>query len=107
DDARDLAAYLHAHGEREVRGAVAGGWGTLAQYGIAYHEIFPRPGVTLPETHYVAIGAAFLNGSTISVPADEEGRLVSEEERVNYLAAYRTLKPEAVFGNSIYLYRVR
>jgi hypothetical protein len=107
DDARALAEYLHAHGETDVRGAVSGGWGTLAQYGIAYHEIFPRPGVQIPETGYVAIGASFLNGSTISVPADENGHLISEEERVNYLAAYRTLRPEAVIGNSIYVYRVK
>lgn len=107
DDARALAEYLHAHGETDVRGAVSGGWGTLAQYGIAYHEIFPRPGVQIPETRYVAIGTSFLNGSTISVPADENGHLISEEERVNYLAAYRTLQPEAVIGNSIYVYRVK
>ena len=107
DDARALAEYLHAHGETDVRGAVSGGWETLAQYGIAYHEIFPRPGVQIPETRYVAIGTSFLNGSTISVPADENGHLISEEERVNYLAAYRTLQPEAVIGNSIYVYRAK
>jgi hypothetical protein len=107
DDDRALAEYLHAHGETDVRGAVSGGWGTLAQYGIAYHEIFPRPGVQIPETRYVAIGTSFLNGSTISIPADENGHLISEEERVNYLAAYRTLQPEAVIGNSIYVYRVK
>lgn len=107
DDARALAEYVHAHGETDVRGAVSGGWETLAQFGIAYHEIFPRPGVTIPETRYVAIGASFLNGSTISVPADKNGHLISEEERVNYLAAYRTLRPETVIGNSIYVYRVK
>lgn len=107
DDARDLAVYLHARGENDVVGAVAGGWGTLAQYGIAYHEMFPKPGVTIPETHYVAIGASFLNGSVIAVSADENGHQLSEEQRVNFLAAYRTLQPEAVFGNSIYLYRVK
>lgn len=107
DDARDLADYLHARGENDVVGAVAGGWGTLAQYGIAYHEMFPKPGVTIPETRYVAIGASFLNGSVIAVSADENGHQLSEEQRVNFLAAYRTLQPEAVFGNSIYLYRVK
>ncbi|HAF14094.1 MAG TPA: hypothetical protein DHU55_08990 [Blastocatellia bacterium] len=107
DDARDLAEYLHARGETEVRGAISGGWGTLARYGIAYHEIFPKPGVKIPDTRYVAIGASFLNGSTIAVPADENGHFVTEEQRVNYLAEYRTLKPEAVIGNSIYVYRVK
>lgn len=107
DDARELAEYLHARGETEVRGAVSGGWGTLARYGIAYHEIFPKPGVEIPQTNYVAIGASFLNGSTNALPPDESGNLVSEEQRVNYLAAYRTMKPEAVIGESIYVYRVK
>jgi hypothetical protein len=107
DDARDLADYLHAHGETEVRGALSGGWGTLQFYGIRYHEMFPKPGRVIPETRYVAIGASFLNGSTIAIPADEQGKLVSEEERINYLAPYRTRIPEAIFGNSIFLYRLK
>jgi len=107
DDARALADYLHAHGETDVRGALSGGWGTLQFYGIGYHEMFPKPGRVIPETRYVAIGASFLNGSTIAIPADEQGNLVSEAERINYLAAYRARTPEAVFGNSIYLYRLK
>lgn len=107
DDSRALADYLHARGETDVRGALSGGWGTLQFYGIGYHEIFPKPGRAIPETRYVAIGASFLNGSTIAVPADEQGRLVSEEQRVNYLDEYRRRAPEATFGNSIYLYRVK
>jgi len=107
DDARALAEYLHARGETDVRGALSGGWGTLQFYGIGYHEIFPKPGRVTPETRYVAIGASFLNGSTIAVPEDEQGKLVSEEQRVNYLDEYRRRKPEATFGNSIYLYRVK
>lgn len=107
DDARSLADYLHARGETDVRGALSGAWGTLDLYGIRYHEIFPKPGRVPPETRYVAIGASFLNGSTVAVPADEHGRLVSDEQRVNFLAAYRTKQPEATFGNSIYLFRVK
>ncbi|MEP6568946.1 MAG: glycosyltransferase family 39 protein [Acidobacteriota bacterium] len=107
DDARALAEYLHARGETDVRGALSGGWGTLQFYGIGYHEIFPKPGRVIPETRYVAIGASFLNGSTIAVPEDEQGKLVSEEQRVNYLDEYRRRTPEATFGNSIYLYRVK
>jgi len=107
DDARALADYLHAHGETDVRGALSGGWGTLQFYGIGYHEMFPKPGRVIPETRYVAIGASFLNGSTIAIPADEQGNLVSEAERINYLAAYRARTPEAIFGNSIYLYRLK
>jgi Dolichyl-phosphate-mannose-protein mannosyltransferase len=107
DDARELATYLHARGETEVRGAISGGWGTLARYGIAYHEIFPKPGVEIPETNYVAIGASFLNGSTNAVAPDANGHSLTEEQRVNYLDVYRTMKPEAIIGNSIYLYRVK
>lgn len=107
DDAKDLAEYLHERGETEVRGAISGGWGTLARYGIAYREIFPKPGVQIPETKYVAIGASFLNGSTVAVPPDESGHLLSEEQRVNYLASYRARKPEVIIGNSIYVYRMK
>ena len=107
DDARALAEYLHARGETDVRGALSGGWGTLELYGIHYHEIFPKPGRVTPETRYVAIGASFLNGSTIAVPADEQGKLISDEQRINYLDEYRTRTPEATFGNSIYLYRLK
>jgi hypothetical protein len=107
EDGRALADYLHARGETEIVGALAGGWGSLQQYGITYHEIFPKPGVTVPDTRYVAIGASFLNGSTIYVSADENGKSISDEQRVNYLAAYRTRQPEVVLGNSIYVYRVK
>jgi hypothetical protein len=107
EDAKALAAYLHARGETEVRGAVAAGWGTLVHYGIRYHDIFPRPGVTIPETRYVAIGASFLNGSTVSLHPDPDGKVLSDEQRVNFLDAYRHIQPEAILGNSIYLYRVR
>jgi hypothetical protein len=107
EDGRALAEYLHARGENEVAGALSGGWGSLEQYGITYHEIFPKPGVDIPETRYVAIGASFLNGSTIYVSADANGKSISDEQRVNYLAAYRTRQPEAILGNSIYVYRVK
>ena len=107
EDGRALAEYLHARGETEVVGALSGGWGSLTPYGITYHEILPRPGVQIPDTHYVAIGASFLNGSTIYVGQDENGKTISDEERVNYLAAYRIRQPEAVLGNSIYVYRVK
>jgi hypothetical protein len=104
DDARALADYLHAHGETEVRGAISGGWGTLDQYGIKYHDIFPRPGVQIPDTRYVALGASLLNGSTVFV-GQIDGVPLSEEQRVNYFARYRDRTPEAVFGGSIYLFR--
>jgi len=107
DDAKELAAYLRAHGETEVDGAISAGWTTLAPYGITYHEIFPRPGVLIPETKYVAIGAGYLNGSTIAVSPDKNGKMLSEEERVNFLDSYRHRQPEVILGNSTYVYRVK
>jgi hypothetical protein len=107
EDNGALAEYLRARGETEVTGALSGGWGSLQQQGIIYHEIFPKPGVSVPDTRYVAIGASFLNGSTIYVSADENGKSISDEQRVNYLAAFRTRQPEAVLGNTIYVFRMR
>jgi hypothetical protein len=107
EDNAALAEYLHARGETEVTGALSGGWGSLQQQGITYHEIFPKPGVTVPDTRYVAIGASFLNGSTIYVSADENGKSLSDEQRINFLAAFRTRLPEAVLGNTIYVFRMR
>lgn len=107
DDARELAEYLRGRGETEVRGAVAGGWTTLGLYGVTYYDMMPRPGVKIPETRYVAIGASFLNGSTVVAPADEHGNPLSDEQRVNYFATYRSQTPETVIGRSIYVYRVR
>jgi hypothetical protein len=107
EDNRALAEYLHARGETEVVGALSGAWGSLAQYDINYHDIFPHPGVIVPDTRYVAIGASFLNGSTVYVSEDANGKMMNDQERVNYLDAYRTRQPEAVLGNTIYIYRVR
>jgi hypothetical protein len=105
DDVGELAAYLKARGETRVRAALSAGWSTLTQYGVEYVDLISTPPDKTPETRYVAIGASFLNGST--VPGDENvsGRRFSE--RMNFFARYRDRKPEAVFGNSIYLYRER
>ena len=53
---------------------------------------------------YIAVGASYMNGSTI--PANF-GRTVglSDAERVNIFAEYRNRVPEAVFGNSVFLFR--
>lgn len=104
DDVPALAAYLRARGEREVSAALLGGWGTLRFFGVQYHDLLAPPEVKLPDTRYVAIGASFLNGSTVT--RGVSGRQ-SEDARINFFAAYRTRQPEAVFGRSIYLYRVR
>jgi hypothetical protein len=107
DEAQELANYLHAQGETEVRGATMGAWGTMDQLGIKYYEIFPRPGVKLPDTKYIIIGASFMNGSTNSIPPDANGKTVSDEERINYLAPYRTMQPEIVIGDAVYVFRVK
>ena len=40
-----------------------------------------------------------------SVDAHGWGVRLTEEQRVNYFDNYRRLRPERVFGDSIYLYR--
>lgn len=101
EDVPELAAYLRARGETQVRGAMSAAWGTLKLYDIEYHDMVATPDEKLPATRYVAIGAGFLNGST--VPGGEwRGH---GDQRTNLFARYRDRQPEAVFGNSIYLYR--
>lgn len=102
DDMGELATYLKARGETRVTAAVSAGWSTLSHYGVEYVDLLSKPADSTPGTRYVAIGASFLNGSTI--PGGVEGRLTTEQ-RTNFLARYRDRKPEAIFGGSIYLYR--
>jgi len=102
DDVKAVAAYLHAHGETRLSGAVSAGWLTFRFFGVDYFDICPPRQKDPIRTNYVAIGASFLNGSC--VPGSAE---LPEKERENMFAAYRDQKPEAVFGNSIYLYRVK
>ncbi|HYN86320.1 MAG TPA: phospholipid carrier-dependent glycosyltransferase [Pyrinomonadaceae bacterium] len=103
DDVKALAEYLRARGETDVRTAISGGWGTLHFYGVRNHDILSAKGGPLPPTRFVAIGAGYLNGSTVNGGADTDRP--TEERRVNYFARYRGRRPEAVFGGSIYLYR--
>lgn len=105
DDVGDLAAYLKARGETRVRAALSSGWSTLTQYGVEHVDLISTPPDKMPETGYVAVGASFLNGST--VPGDENVTGRRSSERMNFFARYRDRKPEAVFGGSIYLYRER
>ncbi len=103
DDIRELAEYLKARGETRVRGALLGGFITLNWYGVQYIDALTPPEEAAP-TRYVAIGASFLNGSTI--PLRKIGdRWQTNEERVNTFEPFRHRKPEKVFGGSIYLYR--
>lgn len=104
DDAGALAAYLKAKGETRVRAAFLGGSLVLPLYGVDYVDLLSPPGVNLEDTRYVALGASFLNGSTVPGWSEGSGR-ETPNQRHNYFARYRDRKPEAVFGNSIYLYR--
>src|SRR2546423_825924 len=105
DDAKELAVYLRARGETRVRGALLGGYWALSHYGVEYLDLFAPP-ETVPETTYVAIGASFLNGSTVLLGPPGSGR-ETNELRVDFFEAYRHRTPDAVIGNSIYVFRVR
>lgn len=104
DDAGALADYLKAKGETSVRAALLGGSVTLPLYGVKYVDLLSPPEVHLEDTRYVALGASYLNGSTVSGWSEGSGR-ETPTQRHNYFARYRDREPEAVFGNSIYLYR--
>jgi hypothetical protein len=103
DDVGALVAYLKARGETKVSAALSAGWSTLGRCGVDYQDMVSLPPGKSPETRYVAIGASFLNGSVI--PGDENVIGRRSFERTSLFARYRDRKPEAVFGNSIYLYR--
>jgi hypothetical protein len=103
DDIGALADYLKARGETKVSAALSAGWSTLGRYGVDYVDLVALPPDKTPETRYVAIGASFLNGSV--VPGDESKVGRRSFERTNLFDRYRNRKPEAVFGNSIYLFR--
>ena len=70
---------------------------------MKYVDLLSPPEVQLEDTRYVALGASYLNGSTVSGWSEGSGRETTQ--RYNYFARYRERVPEAVFGNSIYLYR--
>jgi hypothetical protein len=102
DDTPALAAYLRERGERDVRGMFLAGFLTLHHYGVGYLDALAPASGSPPR--YTAIGASFLNGST--VPEHErDGRPLTDEERVNTFDEYRRRTPEKIFGGSIYLFR--
>jgi Dolichyl-phosphate-mannose-protein mannosyltransferase len=104
DDSKELAAWLAARGETRVRGLLLGCFATLDFYQINYVDALAPPGT--PPPRYTALGASFLNGST--VPSYEiNGQRVSNYQRVNTFDSYRNRPPEAVIGNSIYVFRDR
>lgn len=104
DDVRELSLYLRDRGETRVRAVLLGGFATLGFYGVNYEDAVSP--AAAPSSRYIAIGASFLNGSTVP-PYEVQGKRVSEDERINTFAAYRDRVPEAVIGNSIYVYRTR
>ena len=88
-----------------MRTAFLGDFFTLSHYDVeSISLISPEPGEP-PHTRYVAIGASFLNGSTIP-EYFLRGEWPSDEKRVNFLAEYRARVPETVIGNAIYVYRM-
>ena len=100
---KELAEYLRARGETRTRALLLGGYMTLGFYGVEYHDALAPAPPNPPR--YLALGASFLNGST--VPGYEiDGKRVSEEVRVNTFAEFRNRTPEAIIGDSIYVYRV-
>jgi hypothetical protein len=104
DDARELSLYLRAHGETRVRAAFLGGLRTMRHYGVEYVDLMSPDDGRVPATRYSAVGASFLNGSTVP-QRPLHGHWPMDEERVNLFDAYRRRTPEAVFGGSIYLFR--
>ncbi len=104
DDTGELAQYLIDRGETRVRAAVLGGWLSRAQYGVDYVNtlVINQP---VEQTRYIAIGASYLNGSTVPLIRDQAGHPITEQQRRDFFAAYREREPEAVFGGSIYLFR--
>lgn len=102
DDSKELAAWLYARGQTRVRGLLLGCFATLDFYQINYVDALGAPGS--PPPRYTALGASFLNGST-NPQYDIGGRPASDQERVNTFDSYRSRQPEAIIGNSIYIFR--
>ena len=102
DDMKELAAYLRTRGETRVRSMALGDFGSLSFYGV--ERIWALAPPEDSPTRYTVVGASFLNGST--VPDVVDGKRVSDEQRINAFESFRHRTPEAVIGNSIYVYRM-
>jgi 4-amino-4-deoxy-L-arabinose transferase-like glycosyltransferase len=103
DDVKELAAYLRARGETRVQAMLLGGFATLDLYGVKYEDALPPLEESPPR--YTAVGASFLNGSTVPY-YEVNGKRISEEARVNTFDSFRHRTPEAIIGGSIYVYRM-
>jgi len=106
EDLRGLAQYLHERGERRVLDATLGGFGILRFYGIECADGLDKQRNKSDDPTYIAIGASYLNGSTIPEGPAGTGR-DTLNGRVNLLDEYRYRQPEAIIGGSIYVFRVR
>jgi hypothetical protein len=106
DDVKEVAKYLRDRGETEVRAATLGGYLTFRFYGVESIDLVEANGVDLPETRYTIIGASFLNGSTLP-EGKIRGLILTEQQRINYFDEYRHRTPEAIIGNSVYIFRER
>ncbi len=104
DDLRATAAYLHARGENRVTDATLGGFFMLHHYGIDRVDALDSKFEAAHGSRYIAVGASYLNGSTIPANFGRTAGL-TDAERVNIFAEYRNRVPEAVFGNSVFLFR--
>jgi Dolichyl-phosphate-mannose-protein mannosyltransferase len=104
DDIPALAAYLRARGETRVHANLLGDFLVLHHYGVEPLKMADEKNQEPEKTRYAAIGASFLNGSTVP-DMMIDGHAATEDERVNFFDKYRHKTPEAVFGGSIYLYR--
>jgi hypothetical protein len=103
DDVKELGQYLRARGETRTRALLLGGYVTLGFYGVEYLDALAPQDASTPR--YLALGASFLNGST--VPGHQvNDRPTSEAERVNTFDEFRHRAPEAIIGDSIYVFRV-
>ncbi|HEU5237695.1 MAG TPA: hypothetical protein VFU37_11165, partial [Pyrinomonadaceae bacterium] len=91
--------------ESRVRSAFLGDFILLHHYGVQPLALANPEGDEPEHTRYVAIGASYLNGSTIPEATKIQGRWVTEPERQNLFDAYRRRTPEAIIGGSIYIYR--
>ena len=99
DAVPELVEYLKTRNANRVSGALLGGNMTLHFYGIEFMYMYGPA----PKTRYVALGASFLNGSTVEYGDATSGR-GTESERVNFFRSYRDRTPVTVLGNSIYIF---
>ena len=106
DDAKELAAYLRDRGEKRVQTAFLGDFFTLSRYGVESISLISPEAGEPAHTRYAAIGASFLNGS-VTPEYFLRGKWPTESERVNFLDEFRRRTPEAVIGNSVYVYRMQ